>query len=145
MIDHDRPLKERGFKDADIVSKRLKLIVEPTELVISSDAKRTKTTAEIFISNMGIEQNLVKFNHDLYDFSGENLTKVIKNCDETVNNLMIFGHNHAITAFVNTFGSVYIDNVPTSGVVIIEFDIEKWSSLKQGKTLKTLFPKDLKN
>ena len=77
-------------------------------------------------------------------FQGENLLQVIKNCDDTVNNLMVFGHNHAITAFVNTYGDKFIDNVPTCGVVIIEFNINNWKDLKKGKTVKTLFPKDLK-
>jgi phosphohistidine phosphatase len=57
---------------------------------------------------------------------------------------MVFGHNHAITAFVNAYGSVYIDNVPTCGVVIIDFDINNWKDLNKGKTVKTLFPRDLK-
>jgi phosphohistidine phosphatase len=84
------------------------------------------------------------YNHELYDFSGENLIKVLKSVDNSINNLMVFGHNHAITHFVNTYGDTFIDNVPTCGVVIIEFDIENWKNLKSGKTTKTLFPRDLK-
>ena len=57
---------------------------------------------------------------------------------------MLFGHNYAITAFVNTYGDKYIDNVPTSGLVAIEFDMDHWNELKPGKTLITLFPRDLK-
>ena len=96
------------------------------------------------MSGLNISADLIVLNHDLYDFSGYNLINVIKACDEAINNLMIFGHNHAITAFVNTYGDVYIDNVPTSGVVILEFDIKQWRDLKPGKTVSTLFPKDLK-
>ena len=145
VIDHQRPLKTRGFNDASIVSKSLKTTPQLIDLVISSDAVRAKTTAEIFVSNLNIEEDIVQFNHDLYDFSGENLIQVIKTCNNTISNLMIFGHNNALTVFVNTFGSKHIDNVPTSGVVIIEFDIKKWSALKPGKTLITLFPSDLKS
>ncbi|SFD40802.1 SixA phosphatase family protein [Algibacter pectinivorans] len=144
LDDHERPLKSRGITDANLVSKELAYHLKTIDLVICSDAQRTKLTAEIFISNLGIDKNLVKFNADLYDFSGENLVQVIKNVQDSISNLMVFGHNHAITAFVNTFGTKYIDNVPTSGVVIIEFDIENWSALKPGKTLKSLFPRDLK-
>ena len=145
VIDHQRPLKARGVKDADIVSKFLNIKKPIIDVVFSSDALRAKTTAEIFISNLNIDKNLVKLNHDLYDFSGEDLIRVIKTCNCNITTLMIFGHNYALTAFVNHFGDEYIDNVPTSGVVIIEFDIEDWSLLKQGKTLQTLFPRDLKS
>ncbi|UKM64131.1 histidine phosphatase family protein [Flavobacteriaceae bacterium GSB9] len=144
VIDHERPLKTRGFNDADIVSKNIKKKNFNIDFVLSSDALRAKTTAKIFIKNLGIKENIIELNHDLYDFSGENLTQTIKNCDDIVNSLMVFGHNHAITAFVNTYGDQYIVNVPTTGVVVLQFDIKKWANLKPGKTVMTLFPKDLK-
>ena len=64
--------------------------------------------------------------------------------DNDVMNVLIFGHNSAITDFVNKFGDVYIDNVPTSGLVCINFEINNWKDLKKGKTVTTLFPKELK-
>ena len=145
VIDHQRPLKERGLKDAAIVSNALNKLDLSIDLVLSSDAMRTKMTLEIFKSKMSFNPEIVEFNHDLYDFSGIDLIRTIKSCDAEINTLMIFGHNHAITDFVNTYGSTYIDNVPTSGVVILEFNIDNWNSLKPGKTLKTLFPRDFKN
>tara|TARA_R110002096_G_scaffold236941_2_gene427722 strand:+ start:596 stop:1081 length:486 start_codon:yes stop_codon:yes gene_type:complete len=144
VIDHERPLKNRGFNDAEIVSNYLKNSALNVDLVLSSDAMRAKTTAGIFISNLEINEEIFNLNHDLYDFSGENLVKTIKQCDDKITNLMVFGHNHAITAFVNTFGNTYINNVPTSGVVVIEFKINSWKNLNKGKTTKIVFPRDLK-
>lgn len=144
VIDHDRPLNKRGASDAELISKYLKTSFLSPDLVLSSDANRAKITAGIFVENLEIDDDLVKLNHNLYDFSGYNLIEEIKNCKDSIVNLMIFGHNHAITSFVNTYGDTYIDNVPTSGVVVLKFNIEKWKDLKPGKTLKTLFPRDLK-
>ncbi len=144
VIDHERPLTERGLNDANAVSNAIANNFFDVDLVLSSDATRAKTTANIFISNLNLDEVHFILNHDLYDFEGRHLLSVIKECKDSINNLMIFGHNHAITAFVNTYGSQYIDNVPTCGVVIIEFDINKWSELKKGTTTFTLFPKDLK-
>lgn len=144
VIDHERPLKKRGINDAQIISKDLITNFLDVDLVLSSDAMRTKSTASIFISNLNINEEIFTLNHDLYDFSGENLVKTIKQCHDKINCLMVFGHNHAITTFVNTFGDKYIDNVPTCGVVIIEFEINSWKNLNQGKTLKTVFPRDFK-
>ena len=144
VIDHDRPLNKRGFEDANLVSISLKESHLNIDLVLSSDAMRAKTTANIFMSNLDIDTSMVHLNHELYDFSGTNLIEVIKACDDSINTLMLFGHNHAITAFVNTYGDSYIDNVPTSGVVVIEFDIINWKNLNKGKTIQTLFPRDLK-
>lgn len=141
--DHERPLADRGIKDAHLVSSTLKGAFHP-DLILASDANRARSTASIFISNLGMDAKKIHLNRDLYDFSGENLIEVIKNCDDIYNDLLIFGHNHALTFFVNKFGDTYIDNVPTSGVVIIEFDIQHWWNLKKGKTIKTIFPKHLR-
>jgi phosphohistidine phosphatase len=61
------------------------------------------------------------------------------------NSLIIFGHNEAITKFVNKFGDLLIDNVPTSGVVSLQFDIKDWKNLSKGKTLNTVFPSHYKH
>lgn len=145
VIDHQRPLNNRGLNDAQLLSKYLKNKNLNIDLVVSSDALRAKTTANIFISSLEINHELFILDHSLYDFSGENFTQKIKACDDSINNLMVFGHNHAITAFVNTYGNKYIDNVPTCGVVIIEFNTERWQDLNKGQTVETLFPKDLKS
>lgn len=144
VIDHERPLNERGLKDAAAVSSYLKNEHLTIDTVLCSDATRTQATAAIFFENLKLDKSLLHLNHDLYDFAGSNLHRVITECDVNVNNLMVFGHNHAITAFVNTFGNISIENVPTCGVVQIQFNIKDWKDLNKGETIKTLFPKELK-
>lgn len=144
VIDHERPLNKRGLNDAELISNHLKKSSLIIEAVLCSDSIRTKTTANIFLENLKIDKSILQFNHDLYDFSGNNLHRVIEECDNSVTHLMVFGHNHAITGFVNTFGNTFIENVPTCGVVQIEFDIDNWKDLNKGKTLSTLYPKDLR-
>ena len=145
VSDHERPLKKRGTSDAHLVSNYLKDKIKNPDLVISSDANRAKTTAEIFTSNLGINGSLIQYDHELYDFSGFKLINVIKECNDAVNTLMIFGHNYALTHFVNEFGDKYVDNVTTSGFTHIVFNIDSWMDLNKGKTLLTVFPRDLKN
>ncbi|OEK08392.1 histidine phosphatase family protein [Flavivirga aquatica] len=144
VIDHERPLNKRGYNDAELVSNYFIDNSLEINMVMSSDAVRAKTTAKIFINNLNINEDIVHYDHKLYDFAGNDLIEVIKSCDNSIDNLMIFGHNHAITAFVNTYGSQYIENVPTCGIVIIQFDIKKWNDLILGKTIKTIFPSSLK-
>ncbi|GAA4231335.1 histidine phosphatase family protein [Postechiella marina] len=145
VIDHERPLNSRGLSDSVLISSTLKFKNITADLVMVSDAFRTKETANIILKALKFDENKVIFNHDLYDFEGRNLLQVIKNCDKSINTLMVFGHNHAITSFVNTYGNKIIENVPTCGVVIIDFDIDSWKGLKKGKTVETIFPKNLKN
>ena len=145
VSDHQRPLNKRGFKDAKLVSKYLKNKIQLPDIVISSDANRALTTAKIYSSNLGFNEDDIVLNHDLYDFGGHDLTEVIKNCDDSVGTLMVFGHNHAMTYFVNTYGNKPIGNVPTSGFTQLELDINSWKELKKGITVQTVFPKQLKD
>ncbi len=142
--DHERPLTNRGLTDANLVSNALKKNNFNFDLVLSSTANRAKTTAQVFTKNLNISNTIFKLETKLYDFSGNDLINVIKSCDNSINTLLIFGHNYAITAFVNSYGSVFIDNVPTCGVVMLSFNIENWNGLKKGETLKTIYPRDLK-
>ena len=144
VIDHERPLNERGVSDANMVSKALKTNHLNIDLILCSNSARTTSTANIFVNNLNLNTIPIVFEYDLYDFAGSNLVQVIKDCKSDVTNLMVFGHNHAITAFVNTYGDKFIDNVPTCGVTIIEFNITNWHDLNKGKTINTLFPRDLR-
>jgi phosphohistidine phosphatase len=48
--------------------------------------------------------------------------------------VLFFGHNAAITNFVNKFETFLLSNVPTSGFVVLEFDTEYWEEINKGKT-----------
>ena len=142
--DVDRPLKKRGIIDSGLVSKKFEGSGVRPEAVFSSPAKRAFETCKIFVRNLNIIEENVRINEGLYDFGGQNVVQFIKSISDNYKTVMIFGHNHALTSIVNTYGNVYIDNLPTSGLVVIEFDIENWIDLKQGKTVNTILPRDLK-
>ena len=142
--DFERPLKKSGENDAELVSNYLKNKLLKPKLIMSSDAERAQKTAHIFIENIELKTILFKLENELYDFTGNQFLNIVKSCDDAIDKLMIFGHNHAITNFVNVYGNIPIENVPTSGFVEIHFNINSWQELKKGKTERILFPKDLK-
>ncbi len=145
LEDHERPLSNRGISNNNIVFEHLQKQLPERFLVWSSSAKRAHDTAKIFNEVNGIPQESTVVKSELYTFDYANLMKSIKKCESSVPNLILFGHNNAITDFVNTFGDKYIDNVPTSGVVMLDFDEEHWNTIDKGRVLITLFPKDLIN
>jgi phosphohistidine phosphatase len=110
----------------------------------SSTAARASETALIFAQNISYPIESIVYKDDLYTFDDRQLEKVIKSCDNSFESVILFGHNEAITNFVNKFGDVFIENVPTSGFVSLQFDSESWDTIHKGKTHKTIFPKDLK-
>ena len=69
---------------------------------------------------------------------------IIKELDDSWDRVMLVGHNHAFTSIANMLGNKYIDNVPTCGFIMIEFNIDNWKKIKTGTTVKIVFPRDLK-
>ncbi len=142
LRDFDRPLMKKGIQDANNVFSKIVDIIPQTFIVWSSAAKRAAETALLFAENISIPVEDIQFKEELYTFDGNKLEKIIKSCPNDYENLILFGHNSAITDFVNKFGDIYIDNVPTAGFVSIIFETNDWNSITKGKTVKTLFPRD---
>jgi phosphohistidine phosphatase len=97
----------------------------------------------LFCEALGFDMNTIVFKDDLYTFNEVALEKQIKNCDNRINKLILFGHNEAITNFVNKFGDEYVFNVPTAGLVVLQFEEKEWAAIKSGKIIKTIFPKEI--
>ncbi|MGL2994459.1 SixA phosphatase family protein [Flavobacterium sp. TSSA_36] len=144
LKDRDRPLSKNGLQTAHLVSSAISKYLPKTYLFWSSVAERASQTALIFAQNLSYPIESIIFKEDLYTFDEQQLTHVIKSCDNDFDNVILFGHNGAITNFVNKFGDVFIENVPTSGFVSMQFDVKDWSSIKKGKTVKIIIPKQLK-
>lgn len=144
LKDIDRPLEQRGMKDAHLVSSNILEFLPKTYVIWSSIAKRASDTALIFAQNILYPIESIVYMKELYTFDENQLEKTIKSCKNEFDSVILFGHNAAITNFVNKFGDVFIDNVPTSGFVFLEFNTDDWAKIDRGKTKKILIPKDLK-
>lgn len=142
LIDHERPLSARGINDANLVFKEIKNFLPKEFKIYSSTSQRTTQTAKIFTSLNNLQFDDINFQKELYTFNSFDLEKCIKHYK--TENLIIFGHNNAITDFVNKFGNYYIENVPTCGVVMIKFEELNTITSKKGIITKTIFPRDLK-
>jgi len=142
--DFDRPLKKRGINDAHLMSGILKEKISRPDVFVSSSANRALHTGVIFCNTFKYPLANLKINSSLYSFSDGYLTKVIKALDDSFDSAIIFSHNHGINDFVNGYGNKFIGNVPTCGIVGIQFDTNHWKSLKKGKTFLVEFPKNHK-
>lgn len=142
--DKDRPLKERGINDAHLVSTNFVTQDLKIDAIFSSPANRALHTCMIFLRQMHFNLEEFQVTRLLYDFSGDYVLQFIKELNNDLETVMIFGHNHAFTHIANSLGNTYIDNVPTTGLVVLEFDTDDWSKVSKGKTKQTIFPKQLK-
>lgn len=137
-----RQLTERGIEDARRMSGVLQPLLPESYTVWCSTAVRAASTLKQFRQNPLFQPREISLMDELYTFSVATLAELIAACPEDIRCLIVFGHNGAITDYVNHFGSIHIDNVPTCGIVCLELD-GLWEDMPTGLTKRALFPKQL--
>lgn len=125
--DFDRPLNDRGKKDAPEMAKRLLDKNINIDVFISSPAKRAKSTGKAFCKVYDRDKEEIIFIPELYHASVETFNKVSATIDDKYSSAAIFSHNPGITDFVNTLvKDVSIDNMPTCAVFAVEIEANSW-------------------
>ncbi len=137
--DFDRPLNERGKKDAPEMAERLlkdKIVIDA---FVSSPAKRAKRTCKAFAEAYGVEKDDISFVEHLYHAPAPVFYEAIKGFNDGNNSVAVFAHNPGITDFVNSLcNDVHIDNMPTCGVFSVEADVASWKDF-EGAEKRFLF------
>ena len=144
LPDHKRPLKKRAFKDAEVVLNAFQNFYEPGALFWSSYAVRAHETAKMFKERLNVPDKDFVVREDLYTFNQNELLSEIKSCEDETQCLVVFGHNPAMTILVNSLGDKSIDNLPTTGLCVIDFQADSWKDIQNGKTILSLLPKNLR-
>jgi phosphohistidine phosphatase len=138
LDDFDRPLNQRGEKDAPKIGKRLKEHGFIPDVFCSSPALRAITTAKIVAEVIGFPVSAIKSEQKLYHADEKTLLAFLKNTSGEFDSIMIAGHNPGLTDFANILQGEVIDNIPTTGVLVIEFKILSWREVKE-KTGRLIF------
>lgn len=147
LKDIDRPLNDRGYKDAYILSDWFFNHHEVPKLFMSSDATRALSTAYIFARALDYPTNEVVIEPRIYESSAKTLKEVISEIDNKIEYAILFGHNPGITNLVNELNDgLDFDNIPTCGIISLMFDMKSWKDIetKKGKINFQQFPKEFK-
>ena len=132
--DFERPLNDRGKKDAPVIAKRLVDRNIAIDAFVASPAKRAKKTAELFCDTYKKNEEDIIFISALYHAPADVFYEVIKQLDDNFNTVAIFAHNPGISYFVNGLvADVRIDNMPTCAVFAIQSGISSWKDFKKEK------------
>jgi phosphohistidine phosphatase len=139
-----RPLKKRAFEDIKLVSKEIKSVITKDFKYVSSPAVRAHETAKYFFKKLNLDISNLEIHDELYTFDSDDLRKFISKLPDDFDKLLIFGHNPALTTLASQTGSIFFGNIPTSGMVKIEFEESTWKECDNGNTVLHLFPKNLR-
>ncbi|HHB12613.1 MAG TPA: histidine phosphatase family protein [Chromatiales bacterium] len=127
LADFDRPLNERGKRDAPEMGRRLAARGLQPNLVLTSPAKRARKTARKVARKLGLAKPRVVHEAALYLAEPGDLRAVLSRLDPSCRDVLVVGHNPGITDFANELTGADIDNVPTTGAVRIRLRGADWS------------------
>ena len=128
--DFDRPLEDRGNKDAPMMAHKMKKLGLVPDLIVTSGAKRARKTAEYFQKEFGLPDHQFQVTDAIYEASAEEVYKVIRELPDSARFIYVFGHNPTFTWIANSIAGVHIDNVPTCGIVHAQIMIDSWKKFK---------------
>jgi phosphohistidine phosphatase len=125
--DIDRPLNDRGKRDAPAMAQRIIKAGLAIDRFVSSPAKRARQTAEYFVHAYGKKDKDIHFVPELYHASTSTFKDVVGKLDDNDTTVILFSHNPGITAFVNLLtDTIRVDNMPTCAVFAVKGDTEHW-------------------
>lgn len=145
LSDYDRPLAKRGKKDIPKMGDFLQKKGLSFSLVISSSANRALATAMGLSAYLGYKEQDIKLYRSLFHAVEGEILEVLNSQHDEIANILLFGHNPGLTSFVNRYGDQYIDNIPTTGVVSLEFNVDRWSEIASatGRLVFFHYPKGI--
>lgn len=147
MIDRDRPLAERGVRDAGLMGRAMEAHPLP-DLVLCSPAVRTRQTLAYAMAAWPRKPQ-VDYIDELYGERDATYAGVISRHGGGARHLLVVGHNPTIhmTAvdLASAPGAQLTAKMPTCGLVVIDFDAGSWPGIGTGAGTLVSFvrPRDL--
>lgn len=144
LSDFERPLNERGRRDAPMMAERaLKLFGKPQRLV-SSPALRAITTAQVFAQILGTDPHDIVLRPRVYEASSATLLQLVQDLDDDDSHVMLFGHNPGLSQLAHWLARCDFDDLPTCGIAHLALTADHWRNVasRNGKLLRFTFPKE---
>jgi phosphohistidine phosphatase SixA len=142
--DHDRPLNKRGKKDAPRMGGVLKQQGLLPDLILSSTAKRARSTVELLGEGSGYNAD-VHWVDSLYAAEPGAYIEALRQVPDEMELVMVVGHNPGLEELVAMLTDEWA-GLPTAALAEISLNIPAWSALgyePQGKLVNVWRPKEL--
>jgi phosphohistidine phosphatase len=131
--DHDRPLAKRGKHDAPLVGRWLRDHGYLPEVVVCSDARRTRQTWKLVARELG-GSPAVRFDPRAYAASGMTLLYLARELPAACRSALLIGHNPGVSDLARSLVEPPETGIsfPTAAVAVLEFDGD-WPDLAPGQ------------
>lgn len=125
--DHQRPLTPHGNQQAHTMSQTLDSLGFKPDLIYSSNAQRTTTTAEIFAQKLNYPTKNIIFDVSIYESTLEVMLYAINKLETQHQNVLMIGHNPTISYLIEYLTGQSIAGMPTCGAASIVFEVAEWA------------------
>jgi phosphohistidine phosphatase len=130
LADFDRPLNDRGRRDAPRMGKLLAQLDIAPDLIISSPAKRASETAELAALAASYPGE-IRYTEELYLAEPETYVELARQTDDSVSTLLLVGHNPDVEELVADL-SGHEERMPTAALAVFHLPIDHWEELGLG-------------
>jgi phosphohistidine phosphatase len=131
--DVERELNERGLRDAPAMGARLFNRKIHIDAIIASASRRTTQTAMAVAEQLQYPLDKINYFNHLYHASSETIQQTICSMTDEIQTALFICHNPGITFWANEQAEVFIDNMPTSGMIAFSVDITQWAQYATAK------------
>ena len=130
--DHARELTERGHRNAAAMGAYIHNLTAPPDAIITTDARRARQTAEIVATAIDFTGPLT-VEPQIYAADLDTLLAVVRRIPDDVRSAMIVGHNPGFEELAEALAGNHDEiRLPTSGLALLEFDLERWDAVQEG-------------
>ena len=130
QTDFDRPLNDRGKRDAPLMATRILDRNFRVQHVYSSAAKRALKTSKLLMEIWNLQQDSLSIFPDLYLAPPAEMLNLITTAPDEISSLALVAHNPGITEFINSLTNNRVDDLPTCGMVAFQIDTASWSTFR---------------
>jgi phosphohistidine phosphatase len=143
LSDIERPLNKRGKKAAPIMGRALRDRNLIPEAIFASPSVRTRKTSALLAEQLEFPVEEIQIIDEFYGAHPGMVAGFARELDDSLSTVMLVGHNPTWTSLCHHLTGEHLDNLPTSGIVVIDFEIEHWADLgSDGKRHALLIPHD---
>lgn len=130
--DHARTINDRGKRDCKLMGQFMAAQELNIEHVYCSTAKRARSTLELLNSSLQITDSNITYDDSLYLVSLQDLMNYIAALPNSHSHVAIVGHNPGFTQLCNFLTDNEIDNLPTCGACLVQFEVDDWKAIARG-------------
>jgi phosphohistidine phosphatase len=127
LIDHERPLKKKGRKDAAGMGDLLSGKKRTPDTIYASTAERARETAGIMAEKSGYIGE-VHYDQKLYLAEPDTLVAFLQQVPEDVDCILLIGHNPGLEALVQVLSGKIVA-LSTAAIAQLQLPVDHWKDI----------------